>query len=526
MSDLKIDAIIIFSDGSCVPNPGDGGWGFHGYAYSNEPPKKGSGNADYYVTNHGYVEKTMLDAARKGENPYANLDESKLKEGTIGILDMHMEAQEVTPLYYLDHFGPAPIVDNYGRSSNNAAEIFAFIQALEYCQRENIRTIQIYADSGYTLDGWNKVLPLWAKNQWRRRDGEEIKNKELWQRAWKLKNEMKDFDIRASWVPGHSIFLGNQIADMNANLGKNMTLAKVDKFVEKKSEAQGYWKVGEVDKHPLVVHQKLFFNGDSQYHEPGIYYMGAIDKDLGLFGKRLSDTSYSVLKLAEPIDTLERLIAYHCEKGEDANEMVVGHLSNIYKPMIYKQFNDYGPFCLYQPERHINNLSSVDKQLVTEVIDPPKKSLDAVVAMNNVAAWMNEWLDQKPEASRFTVTDLTPHLYESSIIQKKNKDVTVTKLKASIKPGVASVEVDANYRDSNGSEIVLPTILTFGIDLADRNGLKRIEEQSPKVTLLSWEESPGVFRYFSVIEAGNDVGAYCGYYSNTRLNKAAKKKAK
>lgn len=525
MSDLKIDGIILHTDGSCVPNPGFGGWGIHGYAYSNELPKKGSGNPDYYVTNLGYVEKFMLDAERKGENPFINLDESQLKDGTMSILEEHMGAQEVTPLFYYDMFGPAPVDREKGKSTNNIAEIYAFTKALEYCLQENIRTIQLCVDSEYTLSGWNQVLPLWAKNNWRRRDGQEIKNKDLWQRLWELKSEMKDFNIRASWLPGHSIFLGNQLADSNANLGKNMSVANLTNTLVDKREAQGYWKLAEVDKHPLICHQKLFFNGDYSFHIPGRYYMGAVDKDLGLFGKKLSDTSYSVIQTKEPIKSLETLVDHHCKLGDNENEMVVAHLSAFYKPSVYKQFTEWGNWALYQATSYSNDLISADKQVVTEVIDPPKKSLEAVIAMNNLSQWMNEFLEGKPEAARYSVTDLTAHLYETSVTKKKNKDVEVTKLKASIKPGVASIEVGALYRDSNGTEMTLPTILSFGIDIADRNGLKRIEETSPKVSLLSWEESPGVFRYFTVIQTEDDVGAYCGYYSNVRLNKVKKKAA-
>jgi ribonuclease HI len=523
MSELKIDGIILFTDGSSIPNPGDGGWGFHGYAYSNEAPKKGNGNTDYYVTNLGYVEKTMLDAFRKGLDPFEDIDFSIMKEGTESILDEHMTAKEITPIYYLDHFGPSPIDPVKGASTNNIGECMALYKALEFCHKENIKDIQIYADSRYALDGWTKALHVWAKNNWTRLDGNPIQNKEIWQNHWELKKRMGEFDITLKWIPGHSIFLGNQLADMNANLGRCMTVAGRKDSIEQRSPAQGYWRDGEVDKHPLVCHQKLFFNGDSQFHEPGIYYMGAIDKDLGLFGKRLSDTSYSVLQLKEPIESLEKLRKLHSELGENKNEMVVGHLSSFFRPRTYSQFMEYGDFCFSKPHDYINNIQSVDKQLVTEVIDPPKKALEAVMAINNVAQWMNDWLEKRPGHQRFSETDLTPHLYETSIVQKKNKDVVVTKLKASIKPGVASIEVDANYRDSSRSEITLPTILTFGIDLADRNGLKRIEELSPKVTLLSWEESPGVFRYFSVIQANDDVGAYCGYYSNTRLKKTKKK---
>ena len=63
---------------------------------------------------------------------------------------------------------------------------------------------------------------------------------------------MRDYDIRCDWIPGHSIFLGNQLADQNANLGKNMTLAGLKEDAFHKSEAQGYWKGAEVDKHPLI----------------------------------------------------------------------------------------------------------------------------------------------------------------------------------------------------------------------------------------------------------------------------------
>ena len=531
MSELKsapkVDGIILFADGSCIPNPGHGGWGVHGYTYSNEVPKKGSGQPDYYVTSKGYVEKSFLDAKKNGADPWETLDQEKMKEGAKSILEQHLDAVQVTPIEYFDMFGssPADPDDHRGRSTNNRGEIFALLKALEFCKREDIRTIQIHTDSSYTLEGWNKILPLWAKNKWCRRDGEPIKSKDLWQQAWDLKNDMREFDITAQWVQGHSIFLGNNIADVNANLGKNMTVAgMIDESCEFRSPAQGYWSTGESDRHPLMAHQKLFFNGEHEFHVPGTYYMGAVDKDLGLLGKRLSDTSYSVLKLKEPIPELEKLIAHQCDIGNQRNQSVVAHLATFYKPHIQKQFMEYGSFSFYRQDNYKNDLSSADKQLVTEAIEPPKQVFNALLAMNNVAKWLNEFLEKTPEASRFTMTDLTSHLYESSTVQKKKQDVIVTKLKASIKPGVASIAVDANYRDSTGTEFTLPTVLSFGIDLADRNGLKRVEEFTPKVTLLSWEESPGVFRYFTVIQTNDDVGAYCGYYSNVRLNKAVKNK--
>lgn len=518
-----IDGIILFSDGSCVPNPGSGGWGIHGYTYSLTPPTTGSGNSDFYVTDRGYVNKFMLDTHRKGtwpddEGPFSKLEGMELKDGTYDILNDHMLAKEVTPLSYIDFFGPL------GESTNNAAETTALLEALRYCLKEGIKKVQIMADSMYTLDGWNKILPMWANNRWTRRDGMPIKNKEIWQALWALKDQVKDFSISATWLPGHSIFLGNQMADMNANLGKNMTLADMSESMFNISPAKGYWKAADVDKHPLIAHQKLFFNGEYEHHQPGVYFMGGVDNDLGLLGKRLSDAAYSVVRTKEPIKSIEELVRYHCKQGEDMNQLVIAYLSTFYKTTVYNQFMEYGNFSLYHADRWSNDLMSSDRrQPVTVVIDPPKRSPEAVLAMNNVASWLNAYLDKSSDADRFTLTDITGHLYEPTVITKKGKDVEVMRLKASIQPGVASIEVDANCKDSGGNVIVLPIILSFGIDTADRNGFKRIEDLNPKVSLLTWEESSGVFRYFTIIEAGEDAGAYCGYYSNVRLNKAKKK---
>ena len=517
----KPDAIILFCDGSSVPNPGFCGWGLHGYTYKNEKSKKGSGNADYYITDQGYVLKFMIDAERKGEDPFEKFETNHFKNGTMSILEDHLTANEVTPLHYLDFFGPL------GWGTNNAGEVSGLLNALEYCLAEDIRIIQIRTDSEYALDGWNKTLPIWARNQWRRRDGEFIKNMELWKRLWELKQAMKDFQIDASWVQGHSVFYGNELADINANLGKNMSVQNLTTPIKQVSPASGYWKGAEVDKHPLITHQKLFFNNKHPATEPNTYYMAGVDKDLGMLGKRSSDTSYSVVQTKEPIESIDSLINHHRKMDNGLNDrLVVAHLSNFFKSSVYKQFMEYGHFSLYHVSNYTNDLSASDKQLVTEVIDPPKMSIDAVIAVNNLGDWMKSWVNKTPHSKQFVETDITDHLYESSVIVKKNKEITVSKLKASIQPGVASIEVDANYQDSNGIPVVLPTILSFGIDLADRNGLKRIEEMSPKVTLLTWEESAGVFRYFTVVQTNDDIGAYCGFYSNIRLNKLAKKKAK
>lgn len=526
---LKVDGIVLWTDGSCIPNPGFGGWGFHAFGYSDEVSKRGAGMTEHYVTNMGYVFKEILDYPLQGKDPFAEvakLHPDNFRADVLEILRGQMKAKQVSPLFYLDHFGATVSSDSGLLATNNTGEVRALVEALEYSKKLGIRRIQIYADSEYALAGFNNAINIWARNQWRRRDGMEIKNKELWQRAWDLKQSMQDFDIKADWLKGHDVFYGNHIADTNANLGRCMSVAGIDEIAEHRSEAQGYWKPADVDKHPLVCHQKLFFNGDYENHVPGTYYMGAIDKDLGLFGKRLSDTSYSVVKLKTPIESLEKLVDHHCSNGENRNEAVIAHLSNFFKADTYRQFMEFGDFSITKANSYSNDMVAVGKLPVTEVVDPPKRAMDAMLAVNNIQDWVETWKEKKPGHERFVETDLTAHLYESSTVTKKKIEVKETKLLASIKPGSASVDVEANYRTIAGEELQLQTTLSFGIDMPDRLGLKRIEELDPTVTLLSWEETPGVFRYLTVVEAEEDIGAYCGYYSNVRLNKAKKKKAK
>jgi hypothetical protein len=50
--------MVIYCDGGARPNPGNIGWGNHGFIYSTQEPKKGSGNLTHILTASGYIPKT------------------------------------------------------------------------------------------------------------------------------------------------------------------------------------------------------------------------------------------------------------------------------------------------------------------------------------------------------------------------------------------------------------------------------------------------------------------------------------
>jgi hypothetical protein len=117
------------------------------------------------------------------------------------------------------------------------------------------------------------------------------------------------------------------------------------------------------------------------------------------------------------------------------------------------------------------------------------------------------------------VTDLTPILYETVVKTVKKESTLQRVLKEQYTVGFAALDVMANYlSDAATGELGQATLkLTLGIDLLDRNGLRRLEKFNPKVSLITWLESELAFRHATVIEIDGAVGIWAGMYSNIRV---------
>ena len=56
--------------------------------------------------------------------------------------------------------------------------------------------------------------------------------------------------------------------------------------------------------------------------------------------------------------------------------------------------------------------------------------------------------------------------------------------------------------------------LTLGIDIPERNALKRLEATNPVVKIIVWNESPTAIRYATVVHNVDDYGIWVGRHSN------------
>ena len=101
-------------------------------------------------------------------------------------------------------------------TTNNRMEIIAAIEALRSIKVKS--DIIIYTDSKYLMNGINKWIHSWKKNNWRTSSNKAVKNVDL----WKIIDELNsNHSIEWSWVKGHSGNPGNEMADELANFAIN-----------------------------------------------------------------------------------------------------------------------------------------------------------------------------------------------------------------------------------------------------------------------------------------------------------------
>lgn len=90
----------------------------------------------------------------------------------------------------------------YYLTTNNRQEIMAVIATLEEFGPN--QRFEIYTDSQYTIDGSTKWVRNWYRNDWLTRNGDLVKNKDLWIILNELlrANKVKFFKVKAhSGIP-------------------------------------------------------------------------------------------------------------------------------------------------------------------------------------------------------------------------------------------------------------------------------------------------------------------------------------
>ena len=156
--------------------------------------------------------------------------------------------------------------DCYGEweTTNNRMEIMAALEALLYLNRyynNNQKKFAIYTDSMYVKDGLTKWMWGWKSRGWISRTGDEVRNRDLWERMIDL---YKIHRPPVIWVKGHNGNKYNEMADKLAAKGRRMVQegkerVYLDEVVDETPddellyESEGNWDLEEFDSDEILV---------------------------------------------------------------------------------------------------------------------------------------------------------------------------------------------------------------------------------------------------------------------------------
>lgn len=106
-------------------------------------------------------------------------------------------------LQFIDHRGTLwekKLSQGYKSTTNNRMELLAVIRGLQALNRPCL--VDLYSDSRYVIDANNKGwLTSWEKNKWKKSDGKDCKNVDLWTLFLEVS---KDHTITFHWIKGHN----------------------------------------------------------------------------------------------------------------------------------------------------------------------------------------------------------------------------------------------------------------------------------------------------------------------------------
>ena len=472
------DGLVFYCDGSAKPNPGFIGSGIHGYSYIKEESKKGTGLSTHTLTTLGYIDT---------------------KEAKDNI-------KAVTPINYYN------VVCSFDfQSTNNAAELLAINVAIEIALATKTKKLLIKPDSDYCVKVLTKMAAHWVKNNWTKRDGSPVSNQDFIKSILKGISLMQEreivFDIQ--WIKGHSTYLGNNFADKLANIGTEVSKSKKKEINIQEHPAEGYWKVSN-DRHPFISLKCAYFSSNSTENEKGIYYFGNHGKDDDFIGRPEVDNVLSVVKLAKPDDVLDIVIKHSAEHSLGETKFFYAKIENIFSKNRNKDITKFGQASLILDDSNKrNDVVAPDDTTLVRDIKPFRLSERTFIALADLQDRLQRYIDKNNYP--YTVeNDVTSLFYDETKKIVKNVHTVTKTLHKEFVVGYRSKKIKIKHHKGE-----VDVILTFGIDILDRNALKRLEGFDPVVKILTWLESDNCVKTATIIETANgDCGIWCGYYSN------------
>lgn len=461
--------VMAYTDGSCKGNPGLTGYGIHMLKTDNEiKPKQVLGK--FKTTNLGYLDKKKMKIAKN-----------------------------------VEEVGIDKIIDIYGykedSNTNNRAELDAITEAIRFIINykavddtfENVNKVIINTDSQYSLNLIEKLQDdvYTIEDIVANRDKAEELDKLL-----KILKE-KNIEIVFRKVEGHSGDLGNDRADMLANLGVKRNLEKEanERIIVK--DFKDYWN--NEPERPFIFDSKFIF-GYSLNNKNYRFRYGLDYGDETEIGKKDNEVAYVVYDVTEnDVKTLTELEGLFNKITDTTVLPYVMELRNIFGKETIRNLSLYDKDYLVLEDKIKKKIYTMDDKLLVTEVYPPSLAIYAYDNFDYLSSILQEFKTNK--LKNWKIVDITNSFYNVNEKDKLELNKTI-KDKDAIK-----VKVD-NYELK----------IIVGLDTPKRNTLKRLESLNPKVNLLIKEHDTYV-EYLTITEYKIEDKNYYVLVSNFYANK-------
>ena len=499
--------IVLYTDGGSRGNPGAAGSGLHGYEFSLEKPKQGTGNDKYILTQSGYL------TAEEVANAHA-IKSFKNRKELLELIDRESPylPVDVTVEHYFD------AIYSFGRlASNNEAELQAAICGLKLAIDRKAESLLLYTDSEYVVKGVNEYRETWIARGFIKSDGQPIRNVELWRELFSLYATLNgQAKVSIQWIKGHEGHLGNETADKLATIALSIAASKTivtgnDSYKCTVSDAKGYWK-DDYDRPDLLFNRYILTMASENTHR-NAYFTYNSKEPLLFLGKKFSDCGFCLVEYndefqPEIAEVIEETITRQAESVDKLPVMFAVDTNELINKKLLRDYALVGKECLIDAGAPKHELWTADRtkdrKQITHLLQPPHLSYKVLEVRDALAEFFAGYVEDNKDYVR---TDLTSLFYN-----EKNE------LLKEVKVGTNKVKVVANF-DSMLEAGILETevILLLGQDLPDRNTLKRLEKKNTTLTLLTKAEAAGVFSYAVMLDSDQGRVLSTGYYSSVRI---------
>lgn len=488
--------MVLYTDGGCRPGGrGIGGWGIHGYSYPIKPTKPGK--KESAATDQGYFNISLDEGSFDDEGYWSQPINDRREE---------FDATVISVSNYWDAWGSL-----LPETTNNIAELTALNKALEIIKDANPKKVRFWLDSEYVLNGITNWHEKWAANNWVTSAGKPVSNAELWQETLVNYNQLKDkVEFNFGWVRGHNGDPGNEKADNNATRGVIAGKKGLELEETISSPVANYWsRKNNVNRLLALPYWYFAVNKPTPTTEAGhtVYHIGAHGPRLTVCGKRVSDHGYGVVMLKEADPVLEIVRDFqNTDCNHSYERVVVADLAKILNPENYHDMTVHGDTYLFNAT-HQNDIYDVKEDRYTEELASPLLLFRATEQLSHLEGRLAAFLSG---THPYQTVDITDRFFEEG---KKGKK-TINVLAKSFKQSVKSLDVPFT---PEGSETPITITLNVGQDLPNRNALNAIAEGHPKVTMLVEKETERSFRYWTVVQVGDDASIWSSVYANQKI---------